>query len=226
MVDRVIDVTLPAVVRIGLACEGIVEAHELGVTPGTLDRLWSLDAMRQIAPAFARDVPGPYQLGVAQWFLEAANGMVELPAPVGIVEQWSMVEHALRSSATAVLDEVSDASGVIPSDRRPRPPAIVDYRAVGALVTRESAQELLNAARSVAACMESKSSNPIGAFETALLARLAAGDAVADAAAAAGYSRRTAYRVLNRLERQFDVQSRAELIVLAARRGWIGQEFD
>lgn len=201
----------------------IHEAHQLGVITHDHVELWTEAGQRRVIPVFAEVLPDWYLDELGDWFGRSANHMLRRGAPPDLVEEWSLVERTLRSTASVIGEIVErptsrhDRLDV----RRSQPPAIVDYRRIAELVTTDTAQMLLAASDRILTWMESSARTPFDDAEQQILDQMVCGRSITEVAHAIGYSRRTAYRIVAKMQSRVGAGSRDELVAQAIRRGWV-----
>lgn len=215
--------------RIAGYANAILETHELGVTEGPHELLWSAEYQREAVRVCAASLPTPYQICVGELFRYSSELMADETIPGHLAEDWMIIMSYMNSVSAAVSEHYAVAGSQMLKPDVPLPegiavgeslPMAIRFDLLARLSTSEGARRLERAAIAVREQMET----PLLVLEDAerhMLTRLTNGMAIVDIAAEMGYSERSMYRSLARLWEKLGVPGRKEGIRRAAEGGFL-----
>ena len=204
---------------------GIVEAHKFGYGPGPEGSLITGRFQTDAVPLFAQALPEEHLQAMSAAFSDIGDQMVSRGAPIGLSEPWEFLSRWFQIGAGEVKRQGSsglsfDAQVDLMRDFTP---SVLPFTLLAEIASVEGAIELFDISLAVATGLKElqKDRCPLSAEGLELIGSLAAGRRVVDIAEALGHSERSMYRSLHRVWATLGVDSRAEGLALAARRGWI-----
>ena len=209
--------------RVRRYSESIVEGHSLGIPPGPLDQLWSLEYHRAVVQTYGSSLPWEYLLDLGRVFGDCADEMDAIGPPSDTEAEWQLFQKFLRSMRTAVVEAAPRGQFEPGSASKPLDSSTPSTMAFGELArwaSREGALEMVRIARAVEQTVTA-SACPLNDMELMWLGCLRDGHRVADIAFAHGYSERSMYRALADLQARLGVSNRTSAVAHAAAHGWI-----
>ena len=212
---------------LGLA-NSIVQAHDLGVEPGTHRSPWTLAYQQQAVDVYLETLPPTYLADLGVNF-DACADMLEGHDPPEVVRgHWDIIASYLRSTAFAIRCHPGlESDAEVATDPRlidRETPGVMRFDRLAELMHRDGALELAQAARAVRDHTVRVRESDLSDEELAWLQRLTAGAPVIDVATEYGYSLRSMHRALAKLWLKMGVETRSQGLALAAQRGWLAVE--
>lgn len=209
----------------GVAC-AMIEAYEFGAAEGPHRKPWKAEYLRESVNVYDLSLPRSYQRDIAALFRRGAEVMRGLPVPVGLDEDWLIVDEYLTEASLAIALWLP-SGGLEPSRAGPghspgigaRTPTVIRFDQLARLTTREGTERLSRAAHAVQQHLSLPTLQVLGDDEQRLLRKVASGASIVEVAAELGYSERSIYRALSKLWHKLGVTGRVQGIRKAAAEG-------
>ncbi|MDE0666031.1 MAG: helix-turn-helix transcriptional regulator [Acidimicrobiaceae bacterium] len=204
----------------------MIEAYEFGAAEGPHRKPWKAEYLRESVNVYDLSLPRSYQRDIAALFRRGAEVMRGLPVPVGLDEDWLIVDEYLTEASLAIALWLP-SGGLEPSRAGPgrspgigaRTPTVIRFDQLARLTTREGTERLSRAAHAVQQHLSLPTLQVLGDDEQRLLRKVASGASIVEVAAELGYSERSIYRALSKLWHKLGVTGRVQGIRKAAAEG-------